>query len=168
MFVTNTPYNANLGGIAGADLKCSVDTNKPSTGVYKALLVDNVNRRACTSLNCNVSGVIEHIDWVLAPNTNYITAVGSNLVFISDSNGVYNNNLLTTISAPTGIWTGIRNDPSWDWITDISYTCSSWFDDVSLTCGSYGVTSWQDSRAIAITSAKANGSTQNNLLCVEQ
>lgn len=44
MFVTATTYNANLGGIIGADNKCSLDANKPASGIYKALIVDDVNR----------------------------------------------------------------------------------------------------------------------------
>ncbi|TGM69597.1 hypothetical protein EHQ96_08745 [Leptospira levettii] len=51
----------------------------------------------------------------------------------------FSNAYNSTVSAPTGIWTGIKNNPS-----------------------------WQDSRAIAITSAYGNGGTLNNLLCLEQ
>ncbi|MBM9591236.1 DUF1554 domain-containing protein [Leptospira sp. 201903075] len=169
MFVTATTYNANLGGIIGADNKCSLDANKPVSGIYKALIVDNVNRRACTSVNCTSGGVTEQIDWVLAPNTSYVQALNSStIIFISDGNGVYNNNLASLISAGAGIWTGIKNDPSWDWQTDITHTCSSWVDSVSTGCGSYGITSWTDSRSIAITSVKADGNTLKSLLCVEQ
>lgn len=168
LFVTATQYNAALLGIVGADNKCAIDSNKPLTGVYKALIVDDVNRRACTSANCTVGGESEHIDWVIAPNTNYESINTLQFVFTSDANGVYTNNLISTLSAPTGIWTGIRNNPSWDWQTDTSHTCSAWTDNITASCGTYGVTSWQDSRAIAITSAYGNGSTLNNLLCVEQ
>lgn len=170
MFVTATTYNANLGGITGADNKCASDANKPSPGTYKALLVDDVNRRACTSVNCNSGGVTEHIDWVLAPNSSYVQSTStSTIIFISDPNGVLNNNLTNLISvAAAAIWTGIKNNPSWDWQTDTTHTCSSWVDSVSASCGTYGVTSWTDSRSIAITSAFSNGGTLNNLLCVEQ
>lgn len=168
MFVTATTYNANLLGIAGADAKCSVDSNKPVTGTYKALLVDDSNRRACTSANCTVGGITEQIDWVIAPNVSYYSLNTSAFIFTSDVNGVFTGSLTTTVSAPTGIWTGIRNNPSWDWQTDTSHTCTSWSDSVTANCGTYGVTSWQDSRAIAITSAYGNGGTLNNLLCIEQ
>lgn len=168
LFVTATAYNANLGGIAGADNKCTSDANKPPIGTYKALIVDDVNRRACTSVNCNSNGVVEQIDWVLSPNTSYISINTLNFIFTSDANGLYTNNLTNTFSAATGIWTGIKNDPSWDWQTDIAHTCSSWTDNVSGNCGTYGVTSWTDSRSIAITSAYGSGGTLNNLLCVEQ
>ncbi|WP_232373970.1 DUF1554 domain-containing protein [Leptospira chreensis] len=170
MFVTATTYNASLGGIIGADNKCTSDANKPPSGTYKALLVDDANRRACTSTNCTSGGVTEHIDWVLAPNTSYVQSSSpSTIIFISDVNGVYNNNLTNLISVTAaGIWTGIRNNPSWDWLTDTSHTCSFWTDSVSANCGTYGVTSWTDSRSIAITSAFGNGGTLNNLLCVEQ
>ncbi|MGE8778976.1 DUF1554 domain-containing protein [Leptospira terpstrae] len=170
MFVTAISYNANLGGIVGADNKCTSDSNKPATGIYKALIVDDVNRRACTSVNCTAGGVTENIDWVLSPNASYVQASNpSTVIFISDANGVYNNNLTNLVSvAAAAIWTGIKNNPSWDWQTDTTHTCSSWMDSVSGNCGTYGVTSWTDSRAIAITSAYGNGGTLNNLLCVEQ
>ncbi|TGL44634.1 DUF1554 domain-containing protein [Leptospira perdikensis] len=170
MFVTATTYNANLGGIVGADSKCFSDTNKPSTGIYKALLVDNANRRACTSVNCTTGGTTEQIDWVLSPNATYVQATNtSTIIFTSDANGVYNNNLTNLVSvAAAAIWTGLKNNPSWDWQTDTTHTCSSWADSVTASCGSYGVTSWTDSRAIAITSAYGSGGTLNNLLCVEQ
>lgn len=169
MFVTAISYNANLGGIVGADNKCTSDSNKPATGIYKALIVDDVNRRACTSVNCATGGVTENIDWVFSPNASYVQASNtSNVIFITDVNGVLNNNLTNLISAATGIWTGIKNNPSWDWQTDTTHTCSSWMDSVSANCGTYGVTSWNDSRSIAITSAYGNGGTLNNLLCVEQ
>ncbi|TGM72893.1 DUF1554 domain-containing protein [Leptospira mtsangambouensis] len=168
LFVTSTAYNANLLGITGADSKCSSDTNKPTTGIYKALLVDDVNRRACTSTNCTSGGVLEQIDWVLAPNTSYESINTSNFIFTSDANGVFTNTLTNPFSAATGIWTGIKNNPNWDWQTDTSHTCSSWTDNISANCGTYGVTSWTDSRSIAITSAYASGGTLNNLLCVEQ
>ncbi|WP_232420848.1 DUF1554 domain-containing protein [Leptospira vanthielii] len=170
MFVTALPYNANLGGIVGADNKCSTASNKPSSGTYKALIVDDVNRRACTSVNCTSGGVTEQIDWVLAPNTTYVQAIDtSKTIFISNANGVNTNNLTDVISpASTGIWTGIRNNPSWDWLTYSGFTCSSWTDGVTTTCGSYGVTSWTDSRSISIYTVTAGGPTQYNLLCVEQ
>ncbi|WP_167880813.1 DUF1554 domain-containing protein [Leptospira meyeri] len=168
LFVTATAYNANLGGIAGADNKCSSDPNKPATGTYKALLVDDVNRRACTSINCTTGGIMEQIDWVLAPNASYESLNTSNFIFTSDGSGVFNNNLTNPFSAATGIWTGIKNNPSWDWQTDTSHTCSSWTDSITTNCGTYGVTSWTDSRSIAITSAYGSGGTLNNLICVEQ
>lgn len=168
MFVSAASYNANLQGISGADVKCSIDPNKPADGIYKALLVDDVNRRACTSANCSVGGITEQIDWVVAPNISYYSLNTSALIFTSDLNGVFTGSFATTMSAPTGIWTGIKNNPSWDWQTDTSHTCTSWSDNVSANCGTYGVTSWQDSRAIAITSAYGNGGTLNNILCIEQ
>lgn len=111
---------------------------------------------------------MEQIDWVLAPNASYESLNTSNFIFTSDGNGVFNNNLSNPFSAATGVWTGIKNNPSWDWQTDTSHTCSSWTDSITTNCGTYGVTSWTDSRSIAITSAYGSGGTLNNLICVEQ
>src|SRR5450631_3960378 len=44
--------------IAKADNFCETDTAKPTTGTYKAILVDGMTRDAITP-----------IDWVLKPNT---------------------------------------------------------------------------------------------------
>jgi len=169
MFLTATTYNANLSGVAGADAKCASDANKPVSGIYKALIVDDVNRRACSSTNCTTSGNAEHINWILYANTNYVQSTNtSNSIFITDTNGIFNGVLTNTIAGAAGIWTGIKNNPNWDWQTDSSHTCTSWTDSATSSCGTYGVTSWTDSRSIAITSAYGNGSTLNNLLCVEQ
>jgi hypothetical protein len=170
IFVTNSTYNANLAGIVGADMKCSTDSNKPETGTYKALIVDEVNRRACSSTNCSINGNTEHLDWVFYKNTNYVQASNTaNSIFITDGNATFSGTLTNVLfTATTSIWTGLKNNPSWDWQTNTTLTCSSWTDSTSVNCGTYGVTSWTDSRAFAITSSYGNGSSFYNLLCVEQ
>lgn len=50
MFLTATTYTAALSGISGADSKCQIDANKPTTpsaSIYKSLIVDATNRIAC-------------------------------------------------------------------------------------------------------------------------
>lgn len=172
MYLTATTYGGNLGGIPGADTKCNMaDANKPATGTYKALLVDGIARRACTSANCVSGGVFEHIDWVLHPTTTYVRSSDGGTIFITNASGVNPINLIgvITTATTTAYWTGIANTISWDWITNTA-TCSSWTDGVTASCGSYGLSSWTDSRSIAITSAlgNGNGTTVTKLLCVEQ
>ncbi len=70
IFLTATTYNGDLqgaeaNGILGADSKCEADGNKPTTDIYKAFLVDGVNRRVCTSHNCGTDGALENLNWVL-------------------------------------------------------------------------------------------------------
>lgn len=89
MFLTATPYNAAFGGIIEANNNYSVIANKPSARSHKALLVDDINRITCTSVNCVSGGHKEQIDWVLAPNTVSVSINTSNFVFISDVNGVF-------------------------------------------------------------------------------
>ncbi len=48
-----------------ADTLCNSDAAKPTSNIYKALIVDGVNRDAVTK-----------IDWVLQPNTTYYRADG--------------------------------------------------------------------------------------------
>lgn len=70
VFITNSTYDGNLGGISGADAKCASDSNNPDDGkVFKALIVGG-NRRACISGDCVTSGRNENRNWVLKPNTN--------------------------------------------------------------------------------------------------
>ena len=48
---TSVITGGNLGGISGADARCSSDGNKPSTGTYKAMIVSGTTRRACSTAN---------------------------------------------------------------------------------------------------------------------
>ena len=41
IFVTSGQWSGNFGGLSGADDKCNTDANKPASGTYKALFVDN-------------------------------------------------------------------------------------------------------------------------------
>jgi hypothetical protein len=50
IFITATTTDGLIGsgGVAGADALCNVDANKPSTGTYRALLVDGTTRIAAS------------------------------------------------------------------------------------------------------------------------
>lgn len=129
IYVTNSVYNGNLGGVSGADTKCNVaDANKPSgSGTFKALLVDSGSsllRRACSTANCAGSGtgVAENIDWVLRPNITYLRGQDSLPVFTANFNGVFDfgaGNFTNPIhSSAFSVWTGINFGVGGQWTID--------------------------------------------------
>jgi hypothetical protein len=99
IWVTANTYTGDLRtdstgtGIAGADDKCMADSNYPSSGTYKAMIVDGTNRQACTTENCT-TGITQHTDWVLRPNVTYIRPDASVPpvmlpIFTANWNGVF-------------------------------------------------------------------------------
>lgn len=109
IFVTAATYNGNLGGFSGADAKCNTDANKPDTGTYKALLVNN---------NSTTSGV----DYYRPDNiTKIATATGGDLVDL--------NSLDNSIST--------ANDTVWSGYS--MYKCSNWSDGTSNANGNTGL-----------------------------
>ena len=74
-------------GIQGADFICNSEAKKPvwhpnipsgESHTYKAIIVDGLNRIACTSNNCS-TGTNGQTDWVLQPNTTYLSESGSKI-----------------------------------------------------------------------------------------
>jgi len=142
---TNVSGMTKNGGIAGVDNNCATDPNKPSGGgTYKALVVDGVNRRACSTASCS-GGVSEHINWILKPSKEYRRKDGTTIIGTTSSNGVFTfpltnsveilANLVVTNGIATGLnadWTSNAND-CLDWTTNLggnSSTVGTW-DSVS-------------------------------------
>ena len=129
---TQVFLGSELGGISGADQKCS--TYKPpysgvdQTSQVKAMLVDGTNRRACVGSIC--TNPSENIDWVLSPNTSYYNIWG-------DRNRTTNTGGVFVFGSTSGIaqihnsspraWTGLgwNGGMGGDWSTD-SYNCGGW------------------------------------------
>lgn len=134
IFVTNTLYDGNLGGVAGADARCNSDSAKPiPTATYKALLVDGATRIACTSGGCS-TGSTEHTDWVLKPNQSYYNVAGD-VIAATDVNGLFPNNLTNSIKPLSSnySWTGLFID----WTTHSSH-CNGWTDNTNSSYGAAG------------------------------
>lgn len=150
-------------GIQKADYICQNDPSRPAgTRRWKALIVDGLNRTACTNTNC-ASGTAGRIDWVLWPNTKYFKPDGVTLVMTTDVNGVFIFGTLTNFinnAVAYSAWTGINGD----WTTSTAH-CTQWTDNTLIT-GSYGTSSLNDSQSIAANTITCN--TNNNLYCVEQ
>jgi hypothetical protein len=111
IFVTDSSYNGDLEGLAGANDKCNNDHNKPlgyaSTYQYKALLAGN---------NATVAGV----DYYRVDGTTKIaTATGPELVG--------NNSVLTAVSdSKNAVWTGAMNTNCSDWTSANSFNLAGW------------------------------------------
>lgn len=179
-FVTTAVYNGDLKTAAGnpalngptaGDALCQSDANNPGGGTYKALLADGVNRRACSSSDCATSGAVEHIDWVLRPNTTYYRREGLFKILTTNDNGVvadlyyYGSGTAYLDNSPDGdtprvFWTGIEPN----WVT--SNTCSGWTTALSGSFGLGGATDWKDGNALGHQGTGCNGTLY--LLCVRQ
>ncbi|MBK9502502.1 MAG: DUF1554 domain-containing protein [Leptospiraceae bacterium] len=111
-FITSTPTNGILGGIAGADAICNADPAKPgiTPNVYKALIAVNGTRSGSP-----LTG------WVLAATTKYFRADGTTLIFTSSGTSVFAFGTLTNAFSGTNYWTGMTNT----WAAS-GNTCSNW------------------------------------------
>lgn len=130
VFTTWRRHDGNFGAnataaMAAADNFCNTDPRKPlynPTATYKAMLVSSV-RRACVSSNCNIGGVGEHLDWVFAPSTTYVTYEGDT-VFTTNANGIFSSVSQSPIKISVDFtWTGLTAAP--DWTTDDN-VCQDW------------------------------------------
>lgn len=162
IFVTDATFNGNFGGIAAADVKCNEDLSKPKNGLYKAMLVDGVTRRACATDNCG--GSQASIDWVMRPNYQYIRADGTTPIGTANKYGTLNfplTNSITTVS--TSVWTGLS--PNW---RDGLDSCINWTADTGAPI--FG-SSASDASAIgtgAVTNDRRPCDELLPLYCVEQ
>ncbi|WP_243401557.1 DUF1554 domain-containing protein [Leptospira levettii] len=127
-FSTSVTYDGNRGGISGADAKCMADSNKPSEpvgAVYKAFLVDDINRIACTTSNCTTGGNSEHKDWILKPNTTYKRAVDTVIIATTNSVGIFTTQTNDAANPTLGtVFTGLDTS---GWLTRLSGDhCTRW------------------------------------------
>jgi hypothetical protein len=87
IFLTSNQYNGDLGGKAGADAKCNdpADTNKPTTGTYKAMLrfSDRIPAGA---------------DWVFLPATTYYRPDQTTVIATTDAGKKFPASLTSTIT----------------------------------------------------------------------
>ncbi|MFA4796308.1 endostatin-like outer membrane lipoprotein LenF [Leptospira kirschneri] len=179
-------HNGNFGGISGADAFCQshIPSNIPSTGIYKAMLVDGVNRVATT---VGPNSTVGQVNWVFQPNQQYRRAEdGANVMFTNSSgmidfqSGKRLENSFTQVKE-SGQWTALNSD----WTTwtsgGVPITCSSWNSSVLTLYGLFGSSTSTDSEVLKA-SASTGGNTTSScsstrtaygpynlgLVCVEQ
>lgn len=159
IYLSISGYPPNPGSAKSFDTLCSSDGNYPGTGIYKAMVVDGVTRRASISANVGDG----QIDWVFAPNRTYRQSEG--VIGTTNSAGLFTSTLLRRFSANSKYWTGLNSN----WTTNTSNTCDLWRNNT----GSFsGVMGQGNSTAIAdITagwSADLCNASNQQLICVEQ
>lgn len=173
IFATSATYNGNLlmagegaTGIEGADNLCALAKDNeqpalPGTGSeYRALLIDSINRVACTSINC-AGGSSEHVDWVLRANTSYKRPDGT-VVFTTNASGIFlmTAGLNAPLTAAGQWWTGMDSD----WMELGPSTCTDWTDTVGN--GAFGVGAVTGATAFADGGFGGDCSIHLSLLCV--
>lgn len=187
IFVTSSTeewHDGNFGGIAGADAYCQsqVPTNLPSGGIYKAMLVDGVNRVATT---VGPNSTVGQKDWVLRGIQKYIRAEDGATIMITNSSGMVDltyigsslENSFSQIAAAQ--WTGLNSD----WTTwksaGVPVTCNTWNTSKIDRYGVYGMSNSKDLNALKgessgtfVTSCSNKFTSYGNyrlgLVCVEQ
>lgn len=114
-------------GISGADAYCMQQYPLVSpalpVGIYKAMLVDGVNRTACVNASCSPANSGDARGWVFIPNATYYLPDQS-VVFTTNAQSVISGSLQKAIdpSAAVRWWTGVDNlwtasvgcDTSWN------------------------------------------------------
>ena len=150
--------SGNMGGVSGADTLC---TNSLPSGVTtaKALVVDGSTRVACTTANCG-GGASEHVDWVLAANTQYKLSNGTS-IGTTNAVGLFTFPLDNAIGAAV-VQTGLTASPAWT----TGGTCTSWgATGGSESCGFNGTTS---SSIIDINGSGCTCNAGRSVICVQQ
>lgn len=160
IYISTSPFSGNLGGIAGADMKCNSDPNKPAGVSAKALISDGFNRVACANPLCD-EGVEGQNDWPLKPGTTY-RDVDGNLIGTTNSYGIFSGSMFATSAFSTvRAWTGIKSD----W-TSSNEHCSSW-GQAQKASGMFGMPA-ADGKFLSGAGARACDSNGFRIICVEQ
>ncbi|PJZ46111.1 DUF1554 domain-containing protein [Leptospira brenneri] len=192
LFLTASKFYSDMGGIQGADVKCALDSNHPSKGIYKAMLVTqstaSFKRIACKTYACDSKE--ENENWVFQPLTTYNRSSDGVAVFDTDDRSLIKENTLRGFpdagiiseDMEGGFWTGLGDGtvPTKDWRanedpTGSRSTCNNWSGESYYVNGSLG-------QAGNLSGSFLNGGggncvnvekqfsypTQHRLLCIEQ
>jgi hypothetical protein len=159
----NDPYLNGDSAIHKADDFCNTDPNRPDAHVYKALLVDGVNRDAKALT-----------DWVLKPSAKYYRPHDDIVIGTTTGAAIFGatyapltNAIVSTISpADTGteVWTGIAN--SGDFTT--GECCNGWSDMTNSWNARWAVPTATDGSAFGTNGLVGCAVYQFWIYCVEQ
>ncbi|MBM3269119.1 MAG: DUF1554 domain-containing protein, partial [Candidatus Sericytochromatia bacterium] len=149
----------NLGGVSGADALCQA--NRPSSvAAAKAILVNGTVRRACTTANCS-GGAPEHVDWPLAPSTEYRDTANVK-IGTTNAAGIFPFPLSAGMTGGFEWWSGLNTN----W-TSNSATCTGWTSGASSVVGIVGMATNTGSNFLNVYLQFCNR-TNVQLLCAEQ
>ncbi|HRP68232.1 MAG TPA: DUF1554 domain-containing protein [Turneriella sp.] len=158
-------FTGNFVDVFGADAKCQASFDKPSSGIYKALISDDPVRRVCTTANCSgATGMEQSKDWVLYPNQQYMRADGVTPIGMTNAAGIFDATLMNAIEptkTPSAVWTGFALS---SWLVDVA-TCNKW----TQTSGYYGrVGDATLPENVAFSNTQKSCTELASLYCVEQ
>ena len=116
----NDPFLNGDSAIHKADDFCNTDPNRPDAHVYKALLVDGVNRDAKAPT-----------DWVLQPSTTYYRSHDDIVIGTTTIAAIFGaayapltNPIVSSAETGTEVWTGIANPADFT----AGESCNGWSD----------------------------------------
>lgn len=162
----NGAVNADGNGISEIDQFCRLDkTNNFSTlpgdaSEYKALIVDDTNRRACSTTNCS-GGSSEHLDWVLKAGTDYYSQSKVKIFTTNSSAGIVNTIDQILDSAGNEYWTGL----SVDFRSNVT-KCINWNTNSALQNSRKGISNSTSLNFFSNLTANCNSTLR--ILCVRQ
>jgi hypothetical protein len=149
-FVTSAVYNGNLGGTAGADLKCQSDANTPSSGTYKALILSST--RSVTP---------SQADWVLKASKEYRRLDGT-VVGTTNTNSFFTSLTNGFNTSRDYAWFG-GDGSTWQSSGD---TCSNWTSTSSGSGGSF-ITNYAGTNGWSYGASESCNS-DHELICIQQ
>lgn len=135
LFATVPAARASLSSIAAADALC-VAAKPAQVAKVKALLV-GPTRTACTTADCAVGGAGEHVDWPLAPSTEYRRLDGTTVLGTTNAKGLFDVLRASVDTVDGFVWTGLAANGAntWtSWVTSPS-TCAAWTSTSGLVLG---------------------------------
>lgn len=160
LFATAGAWLGDLGGntgISGADARCMADGNKPTSGVYKALLSDGATRIATVTPNVGDG----QAGWVLYASTQYRRPDGQ-VIMTTDSAKIFVFGALSNIIVGTGTYhTGMNSG----WNAGVH--CAAWTDNTNMNSTRYGTSNATGSTAISLTQTTCDAATRG-LYCAQQ
>ncbi|MBL8021889.1 MAG: DUF1554 domain-containing protein [Leptospirales bacterium] len=161
IYATSGAWLGDLGGmpgISGADARCMSDSNKPSSGTYKAVISDGSARIASTTANVGDG----QVGWVLYASTEYRRPDGMT-VMTTNANKIFVFGALTNFVIATGTYhTGMNTD----WTTGAAH-CNAWTDNTVGNQDRYGTSNSTSSTALSLTQTACNSATRG-LYCAQQ
>lgn len=154
LFLTDTKYKGNLGGLSGADLICANDANNPKDGsTFKALLLTS-SRNPKTASN----------NWILFKSKEYQRLDGT-VVGTTTGESIFTTPLTASWAPINGriVWTGANQN--WD----VADNCNDWTSDSAPALGSSGRSNNTDVNAWSNASSDCSHTMYTgSVLCVEQ
>jgi len=155
----NDPYLNGDSAIHKADDFCNTDPHRPDAHVYKALLVDGVNRDAKALT-----------DWVLKPSTTYYLPHDDIVIGTTTRAAIFGavfaplTNAIGTLSGATSVWTGIANSADFT----AGECCNGWSDMTNLWTARWAIPTATDGSAFGTNGLVGCAVNQFWIYCVEQ